>query len=64
MKMEQFNDRNVTDNGYFLVDIEDYPTDGWGKFKRVVKRTFKGDYKWLKNRLSGLTRMSMKNSRS
>ncbi len=43
MKMEAFNDRNVADNGYFLVDIEDYPTDGWGKFKRVVKRSFKGE---------------------
>jgi len=43
MKMEAFNDRNVADNGYFLVDIEDYPTDGLGKFKRVVKRSFKGE---------------------
>ena len=42
MKNEQFNDRNITDE-YFLVDIEDYPTDGWGKFKRVVKRTLKGE---------------------
>ncbi len=39
--MEQFNNRNVADNGYFMVDIEDYPTDGWGKFKRVIDRTFK-----------------------
>ena len=40
MNNEQFNDRNVS-NDYFLVDIEDYPTTGWDKFKRVVKRTFK-----------------------
>ena len=40
--MEQFNNRNVS-NEYFLVDIEDYPTDGWGKFKRVIKRTFRGE---------------------
>lgn len=42
MKNEAFNDRDVS-NSYFLVDIEDYPTDGWGKFKRVVKRTFRGE---------------------
>ena len=40
--MEQFNNRNIS-NEYFLVDIEDYPTDGWGKFKRVIKRTFRGE---------------------
>jgi len=39
--MEQFNNRNVAEGGYYLVDIEDYPTTGWGKFKRVVDRTFK-----------------------
>jgi len=43
MSNEQFNNRNVADNGYFLVDIEDYPTDNWGKFKRVVRRTFRGE---------------------
>ncbi|QSZ40947.1 NADH-quinone oxidoreductase subunit NuoI [Sulfurimonas aquatica] len=43
MSNEQFNDRNVADSGYYLVDIEDYPTDGWGKFKRVVERTFRGE---------------------
>ena len=41
--MEQFNNRNVADGGYYLVDIEEYPTDGWGKFKRVLKRTFRGE---------------------
>ena len=40
--MEAFNDRNVNDS-YFKVDIADYPTDGWGKFKRVVQRTFRGE---------------------
>ena len=43
MKNEQFNDRNVANNDYFLVDIEDYPTEPWDKFKRVVKRTFRGE---------------------
>lgn len=40
MKNEQFNNRDIS-NEYFMVDIEDYPTDPWGKFKRVVKRTFR-----------------------
>ena len=40
MNNEQFNNRDVSDS-YFLVDIEDYPTDDWGKFKRMVKRTFR-----------------------
>ncbi len=42
MKNEAFNDRDVS-NSYFMVDIEDYPTDGLGKFKRVIKRTFRGE---------------------
>jgi len=42
MNNEQFNNRDVS-NDYFLVDIEDYPTTGWDKFKRVVKRSFKGE---------------------
>ncbi|MEA1892287.1 MAG: NADH-quinone oxidoreductase subunit NuoI [Campylobacterota bacterium] len=42
MKNEQFNDRDVT-NEYFLVDIADYPTEPWDKFKRVLKRTFRGE---------------------
>ena len=40
---QEFNNRNVSENGYYLVDIADYPTDGWGKFKRVIKRTFRGE---------------------
>ena len=42
MKNEQFNNRDVS-NDYFLVDIEDYPTEPWAKFTRVVKRTFRGE---------------------
>jgi len=38
---EQFNNRNVSDTGYFKVDIADYPTTNWGRFTRVVKRTFR-----------------------
>jgi len=41
MSKEQFNDRNVSDNGYFQVDIADYPTTPWDKFKRIVDRTFR-----------------------
>lgn len=41
--MEAFNNRNVTESDYYLVDIADYPTDGWGKFKRVVERSLKGE---------------------
>lgn len=40
MKNEQLNDRNISED-YFKVDIADYPTTGWGKFKQVVDRTFK-----------------------
>jgi NADH-quinone oxidoreductase subunit I len=40
--MEAFNNRNVSDS-YFKVEIEEYPITGWGKFKRVVKRSFKGE---------------------
>lgn len=43
MKNEAFNNRDVGNNGYYKIDIEDYPTDGWGKFKRVVRRTFRGE---------------------
>ena len=40
MNNEQFNDRNVSED-YYKIDIADYPTTPWGKFKRVVDRTFK-----------------------
>jgi len=39
---EQFNNRDVATD-YFMVDIEDYPTEGWDKFKRVVKRSLRGE---------------------
>ena len=41
--MEEFNNRNVTEGDYFKCDIADYPTTGWGKFKRVIQRTFRGE---------------------
>jgi NADH-quinone oxidoreductase subunit I len=42
---EHFNNRNVTelDSNYYMVDIADYPVDGWGKFKRVVQRSLRGE---------------------
>ncbi|MBL0707925.1 MAG: NADH-quinone oxidoreductase subunit NuoI [Sulfurimonas sp.] len=40
MKNEEFNNREIS-NEYFLVDITDYPTDSWGKIKRVIKRSFR-----------------------
>ena len=43
MSLEQFKHRNVGEDGYYMVDIEDYPVTGWDKFKRVVDRTFKGE---------------------
>ncbi|MFA5214993.1 NADH-quinone oxidoreductase subunit NuoI [Sulfuricurvum sp.] len=44
MHLEPFKDRNVApQSAYFHVDIEDYPTSGWDRFKRVVDRTFKGE---------------------
>lgn len=40
--LENFKDRNVTEgSAYYNVDGEEYPTTGWGKFKRVVNRTFR-----------------------
>ncbi len=42
MNTEKFENREVND-GYFMVDIEDYPETGWDKFKQVVKRSFKGE---------------------
>ena len=41
MSIEEFKDRNVGVSNYYQVDIEDYPTQPWDKFKRVVKRTFR-----------------------
>ncbi len=39
---KMFQDRNISED-YFLVDIEDYPTTPLEKFKRVVKRSLKGE---------------------
>ena len=43
MGLEQFKNRNVGTQNYTTLDLGQTPTDGWGKFKRVVKRTFKGE---------------------
>jgi NADH-quinone oxidoreductase subunit I len=43
MSFEKYKHRNVQEDGYYLVDIEDYPVTGWDKFKRVVGRTFRGE---------------------
>lgn len=43
MSLEQFKDRNVSELGYFKVDIEAYPQSNWDKFKRIVQRTFRGE---------------------
>ncbi len=42
---KHFSDRNVADmgSGYFLVDIDAYPTTPWDKFKRAAKRTIRGE---------------------
>ena len=41
MSIEQFQNRNVGEQNYYDVGIEDYPTTWQGRFKRVVQRTFK-----------------------
>ena len=41
-KNEMFRDRNISEE-YFKLDIEEYPTTPWEKFKRVVKRSLKGE---------------------
>ncbi len=41
--IEQFENRNVSEETYFKVDIADYPTTGWDRAKRVFSRTFKGE---------------------
>jgi NADH-quinone oxidoreductase subunit I len=43
MSLEDFKNRNVSEDTYYKADIEAYPTTGWDKFKRVIKRTFKGE---------------------
>ncbi len=43
MSLEQFKNRDVSDSGYYLVDIDAYPEKGFDKFKRIVARTFRGE---------------------
>jgi NADH-quinone oxidoreductase subunit I len=43
MSLEQFTDRNVGQQHYFQVEIEDYPETGWDKFKQVATRALKGE---------------------
>ena len=44
MHLEPFKDRNVApQSAYYHVEIEEYPTTGWDRFKQVVDRTFKGE---------------------
>jgi len=43
MSFEKFKDRNVGDDGYYMVDIEDYPETGWGKFKQIASRSLRGE---------------------
>ncbi len=40
MSLDTFKNRNVGSQNYVPVEIEDYPTTGWDKFKQVVKRSF------------------------
>jgi NADH-quinone oxidoreductase subunit I len=41
MGIENFKDRNIGQQNYKLLDLEETPKTNWGKFKRVVNRTFK-----------------------
>lgn len=41
MQMEELKDRNVGQNGYFKVDIDEYPTSDWGKFSQTVARSLR-----------------------
>ena len=41
MSLENFKDRNVGVQNYRMLDLEPTPTTGWGKFKRVLKRSVK-----------------------
>jgi NADH-quinone oxidoreductase subunit I len=43
VSIEQFENRNVGSQNYVPVEFDEYPTEGWDKFKRVVKRTLKGE---------------------
>ena len=41
MSLENLRDRNIGEQKYRMLDLEPTPTTGWGKFKRVLKRSVK-----------------------
>ena len=41
MSLEQFKNRNVGTQAYRMLDLEPTPETGWGRFKRVVRRSVK-----------------------
>jgi len=43
MSLEQFSDRNVGQQHYFKVEIEEYPQTGWEHFRQLVRRTMSGE---------------------
>jgi NADH-quinone oxidoreductase subunit I len=43
MKIDEFNDRNVSDNGYITVQEDNYPKTSWDMFKQVLSRSVKGE---------------------
>ncbi len=43
MSLEQFKNRNVGTQHYKMLDLGEEPKTPWCRFKRVVKRTFKGE---------------------
>lgn len=43
MSLEQFKNRNVGSQSYKMIESEATPSTGFGRFERVVKRTFKGE---------------------
>ncbi len=43
MGLEQFKNRNVGTQNYTMLDLEHTPASGWGKFKRVIRITLKGE---------------------
>ena len=40
MSFNDLKDRNIGTQVYVMLDIEEYPKDGWEKFKQVLKRGF------------------------
>jgi NADH-quinone oxidoreductase subunit I len=41
MSLEEFKNRNVGTQNYRMLDLEPTPESGWGRFKRVVRRSVK-----------------------